>query len=78
VSRVHGSLIGTANFLWSLPRPHDQPPRPAPGDFALADTATAWGPARRVPLPGSIAGMTPAWRVQAGPLGRHAPAWPAA
>lgn len=75
VSRIHASLIGTANFLCTLPAPADQPPGPSPAEFALEDTATAWGPARRVPLPGRIAGVDPAWRIEAGPLGRHQPAW---
>ena len=77
-SRIRASLAGTANFLWSLPRPVDlagQPPMPRPGEIPLADTLTAWGPARRVPLPGQIAGVTPAAGVEAGPLGRHQPAW---
>ena len=75
VSRVRASLIGTANLLWSLPRPAELPPRPAPGDFKLVDTQTAWGPARTVPIPGSIAGVTAEWRTEAGPLGRDRPAW---
>ena len=75
VSRIRLSLIGTANLLWSLPRPAGQPPMPKPGDFPLTDAHTAWGPARRVPLPGAIAGIDPRWRVEAGPLGRHRPAW---
>ena len=74
-SRIRLSLIGTANLLWSLPRPDGRPPMPKPGDFPLTDARTAWGPARRVPLPGAIAGMDPQWRVEAGPLGRHRPAW---
>ena len=76
VSRIRLSLVGTANLLWSLPRPAGQPPMPKPGDFSLTDARTAWGPARRVPLPGAIAGVGPRWRVEAGPLGRHQPAWP--
>ena len=75
VSRIRASLIGTANLLWSLPRPTGLPPKPSPGDFELIGTGTAWGPARRVPLPGKIAGVTPEWRVEAGPLGRDRPAW---
>ena len=75
VSRIRASLTGTANLLWSLPRPAELPPRPSPGDFELVDAQTAWGPARRVPLPGSIAGVTAEWRVEAGPLGRDRPAW---
>jgi hypothetical protein len=73
VSRIRASLIGTATLLWSLPRPTGLPP--SPGDFELVDTGTAWGPARRVPLPGKIAGVTPEWRVEAGPLGRDRAAW---
>jgi hypothetical protein len=75
VSRIRLSLIGTANLLWSLPRPAGQPPMPKPGDFPLTDTHTAWGPARRVPVPGSIAGIDARWRLEAGPLGRHRPTW---
>jgi CoA-transferase family III len=75
VSRIRLSLIGTANLLWSLPRPAGQPPMPEPGDFQLTDARTAWGSARRVPLPGAIAGIDPRLRVEAGPLGRHQPTW---
>ena len=75
VSRIRLSLVGMANLLWSLPRPAERPPMPKPGDFRLTDVQTAWGPARRVPLPGAIAGIEPQWRVEAGPLGRHRPAW---
>ena len=76
--RIRASLTGTASLLWSLPRParlDDQPPLPNRADIALVPAATAWGPARRVPLPGKIAGVTPELRVEAGPLGRHQPAW---
>jgi CoA-transferase family III len=76
VSRIRLSLVATANLLWSLPRPAGQPPMPKPGDFSLTDARTAWGPARRVPLPGAIAGLDPQLRVEAGPLGRHQPTWP--
>jgi len=75
VSRIRLSLVGTAHLLWSLPRPAGQPPMPKPGDFPLTDARTAWGPARRVALPGAIAGLDPRWRIEAGPLGRHQPAW---
>jgi hypothetical protein len=75
VSRIRASLIGTANLLWSLPRPGDLPPKPSPGDFELVDTNTEWGPARRVPLPGEIAGVTGSWRIEAGPLGHDSPTW---
>lgn len=77
VSRIRVSLAGVAGLLWSLPRPDqaDGPPMPKPGDFRLTDTRTAWGPARRVPLAGVIAGVPGRWEVEAGPLGRHEPAW---
>jgi crotonobetainyl-CoA:carnitine CoA-transferase CaiB-like acyl-CoA transferase len=75
VTRIRASLIGTASLLWSLPRPQARPSRPQPGDFPLVDAMTAWGQARRVPLPGQIAGTAPHWQVEAGPLGRHAPQW---
>ncbi|MGH3210602.1 MAG: CoA transferase [Trebonia sp.] len=76
--RVLASLTGTANLLWSLPRPADLgdvPPMPRREDFTLTDTRTAWGPARRVPVPGEITGAAPELRLEAGPLGRHEPAW---
>jgi CoA-transferase family III len=78
VSRVRASLIGTANLLWSLPRPADLgdvPPPPRREQFQLTDTQTAWGPARRVPVPGQISGTVPELRIEAGPLGRHEPVW---
>jgi hypothetical protein len=75
VTRIRASLIGTASLLWSLPRPRSLAPKPSPADFPLTPAMTAWGPARRVPLPGQIAGAAPQWHVDAGPLGRHAPAW---
>jgi len=75
VTRIRASLTGTANLLWSLPRPArgDQPP---PGeDMPLTATETAWGPGRRVPPAGQIDGVVPVLPVEAGPLGRHQPAW---
>jgi hypothetical protein len=77
-SRVLASLTGTANLLWSLPRPADLgdvPPMPRREQFDLADARTAWGPARRVPVPGEIDGAAAELRLEAGPLGRHEPAW---
>jgi len=75
---VRASLTATANLLWSLPRPADLgelPPMPGPGEFPLVDRETAWGRGRGVPLPGEIAGVAHALRVEAGPLGRHQPEW---
>ena len=77
-SRILASLIGTANLLWTLPRPADLgdiPTMPRREEFQLVDTRTAWGRARRVPVPGEIAGAAPELRIEAGPLGRHQPAW---
>jgi hypothetical protein len=77
-SRIWASLTGTANLLWSLPRPAelaDQPPIPRREDIPLTPARTAWGPAHRVALPGAIDGVTPALPVEAGPLGRHQPTW---
>jgi hypothetical protein len=74
-ARLHASLIGTANFLYSLTPPTELPARRTPKDFMLDDTSTAWGPAQRVPLPGHIDGIHPHWPQQAGPLGRHSPTW---
>lgn len=77
-SRIRASLIGTANLLWSFPRPADLgdlPPRPDPAEIPLVAARTAWGPARRVPVPGEIQGTTTELRREAGPLGRDEPAW---
>jgi hypothetical protein len=77
-SRVLASLTGTANLLWSLPRPADlgdMPPMPRREEFKLADARTAWGPVRRAPVPGEIDGAAAELRLEAGPLGRHEPAW---
>ncbi|HET9081859.1 MAG TPA: CoA transferase [Trebonia sp.] len=76
--RIRASLIGTANLLWSLPRPADPgdpPPRPRFDEVPLTDARTAWGPARRVPVPGHISGIAQELRVEAGPLGRDKPVW---
>jgi crotonobetainyl-CoA:carnitine CoA-transferase CaiB-like acyl-CoA transferase len=74
-ARIQASLIGTANLLYSLTPPNDQPSAPTPDDFTLTATTTDWGPARRVPLPGRIDGVRAHWSQQAGPLGRHPATW---
>ncbi|MBB6405911.1 CoA transferase [Arthrobacter sp. AZCC_0090] len=74
-ARIQSSLIGTANLLYSLTPPSEHPPTPAPEDFTLVATNTAWGPARRVPLPGRIGGAPAHWSEHAGPLGRHPARW---
>jgi hypothetical protein len=62
--------------LYDLPDP-DGFGGPAPAWTAddTEPTSTFWGPARRVPVPGEIEDVHPGWRVDAGPLGRHEPAW---
>lgn len=74
-ARIQGSLIGTANLLYSLTPPNDHLSVPTPNDFTLTATTTDWGPARRVPLPGRIDGAPVHWSQQAGPLGRHPAVW---
>ncbi|MCL2585797.1 MAG: CoA transferase [Streptosporangiales bacterium] len=75
-TRIRASLTGTADLLWSLPRPAGQPPAPGPGSFTLTDTVTGWGPARRAILPGQISGIATSLPVMPGPLGRLArPSW---
>lgn len=73
---LRGSLIATANTLVAHPTPAgtDQR-RPTPTEPDTVPTATAWGPARRVPLPGSIAGIANDWTIDAGPLGTDPPQW---
>jgi hypothetical protein len=75
---IRASLVGTANLLTDYPTP-DGLATPPPA-WSLSDTVsvnTAWGPARRVPIPGSIAGVAPRLAIEGGPLGRHAPMWAA-
>jgi crotonobetainyl-CoA:carnitine CoA-transferase CaiB-like acyl-CoA transferase len=75
-SDVRGALIGAANVLVDRPVPDgmDQPP-PTWSDADLEDRATAWGPARAVPIPGRIGDARPVLTVEPGPLGRHEPAF---
>lgn len=73
---VSTSLVATANLLQDLPVPSDVAPvdRSWP-DAVFERVDTSWGPAVRVRVPGSIDGITPSWAVEAGPLGRHEPAF---
>jgi len=41
----------------------------------LEATTTTWGAALRAPFPGRVAGLAPAFAVEAGPLGRHEASW---
>jgi crotonobetainyl-CoA:carnitine CoA-transferase CaiB-like acyl-CoA transferase len=72
---IQASLIGTANQLYALAEPTRAPSAPDPADFRGVDADTAWGPCRRVPLPGAIDGVSAQWESQAGPLGRHPAQW---
>lgn len=76
VSDVRCSLIGTANLLMRHPST-DQRGGPGAG-WTDADTEpvrTAWGTARRVPVPATIEGFAPRLEIEPGPLGRHEPRW---
>jgi crotonobetainyl-CoA:carnitine CoA-transferase CaiB-like acyl-CoA transferase len=75
-SHIRCSLIGTANLLWELPDPAAfAMPKPIWSERDTVPVATSWGPARRVPSPVEIDGVSPGSRVDAGPLGRHQPQW---
>jgi crotonobetainyl-CoA:carnitine CoA-transferase CaiB-like acyl-CoA transferase len=71
---IRTSLAATAAALIARPRPANGSPAPAEitwPDTVFETTGTAWGPVRRVRVPGAIEGVTPRWTVDAGPLGRH-------
>ncbi|MBB6250142.1 CoA transferase [Nitrospirillum iridis] len=52
------------------------PPAPeTPADWAPGVEHTAWGPARRLAAPLTVAGVPPAWDRPAEPLGASAPTW---
>ena len=78
-SDVRTSLVASATTLLALPRPDtdtDTPPVILDNGWpaeVFENVPTFWGPARRVRVPGHIAGIEPAWSVAAGPLGRHEP-----
>jgi hypothetical protein len=77
-SEIRCSLVATGNLLFDFATPGGL--SVADPLWSTADTEecmTAWGPARRVPIPGRIEGVATHLRVEAGPLGRHAPAWAA-
>ena len=67
LSEVRGALVGVANVLTSLPGRAGGDPDPP--DPQLIEDVTAWGPVRRVPVPGDVAGATARWRHPAGPVG---------
>ncbi|MGS0685266.1 CoA transferase [Nakamurella sp. GG22] len=75
-SDIRTSLVATANVLMDLPVPvGDAPVDPGWPDEVFENVRTWWGPALRVRVPGSIEGVIPSWSVEAGPLGRHQPAF---
>jgi crotonobetainyl-CoA:carnitine CoA-transferase CaiB-like acyl-CoA transferase len=71
-SDIRTSLVATANRLMELPVPAG-PGRTDPDwpDELFEAVPTAWGPARRVRVPGTVDGVVPVWSIEAGPLGRH-------
>ncbi|MGN6606249.1 MAG: CoA transferase [Jatrophihabitans sp.] len=71
--RLRAALIGTAELLWRLPLPDVA--ASGLGEPPLEAVTTAWGPARRVPVPGVVAGAPPRLVTDAGPLGREAAVW---
>jgi hypothetical protein len=76
-SDIRMSLVGTANALMSRPVPDGlSVARPNFADTDTVATNTAWGPGRRVPVPGRIEGVPARWTIDAGPLGQDAPVWP--
>jgi CoA-transferase family III len=74
---IHASLIGTANFLmrYLSSVPLDAVSAPKWNHTDTVSTATAWGPARRVPWPATIDGVAHDWRLPAGPLAASTPTW---
>lgn len=76
-TRIRTSLAGTANLLLRLVPPDGISGGPGP-EWTDSDTelaVTAWGLARRVPIPVHIHGVRASWDLPAGPLGRHEPTW---
>jgi hypothetical protein len=68
---IRTSLVATAAALSRRPRPDRVACGIAWPDALFETTDTAWGPVRRVRIPGEIEGVTPRWSVPVGPLGRH-------
>jgi hypothetical protein len=68
------ALASTAALLTSMPTPDGLVVESADLTAEVDEpVTTACGPARAVPVPGRIDGVTPAPMSPAGPLGRHAP-----
>jgi hypothetical protein len=76
-SDIRMSLVGTANALTARPVAGGLTgPRPTWAATDTQSTTTAWGPARRVSVPGRIDGVPAFWTIDAGPLGRDPAEWP--
>jgi hypothetical protein len=75
---VRASLARTAKLLIDMGEGED-PFAPQPGAREVAPwletVPTAWGPLRRLRVPGEIAGVAPTRGPEPGPLGVHAPRW---
>ncbi len=74
-THIRGSLIGTANLLYRMNPPSSPPKAAKPRALTLEESHTEWGRARRVAMPGTIAGLHTHWAQPAGRLGRHAACW---
>jgi hypothetical protein len=75
-SHIRASLVGTANLLQRHPAPEGLAgPAPLWTDTDTVPSQTAWGAARRAPVPVRIDGVEAIWDVNAGPLGRDEPRW---
>jgi crotonobetainyl-CoA:carnitine CoA-transferase CaiB-like acyl-CoA transferase len=74
---ARASLARTAALLTENPQESDRPPLAPETPDDLADTieATAWGPARRLKPPLTVAGAPMHWDVPAGPLRAATAAW---
>lgn len=75
-SDIRGALVGAANVVCALPdREGIDASPPVWTDDDLEERDTEFGPARAVPIPGTVAAMRPRLTKPAGPLGRHDPSF---
>ena len=73
---IEASLLGTAGVLMrSAVADGADVPTPRWDDSDTERRSTAWGPARAVPVPGSIDGVPAILDREPGPLGRHEPSF---
>ncbi len=73
-SQSNVSLARTAQWLTDRERPASFAPPFDPSNY-LEPARTEWGPINRVRALAGIAGITPTFGIDPGPLGRHAPKW---